>query len=98
LFAASIIRYCAYSHVSTSYRGLYGHEEEKSNLLVRVFQHQILVFLKTKYFLLTTNGQLNDTRGYHIQPTNYTCNMISCFRLKGPFVRGNINFFSVDKF
>ena len=39
---------------------------------------------------MTTNGQLNDTRGYHIKPTNYTCNMISCFRLKYPcsFVRG----------
>ena len=28
--------------------------------------------------LLTTN----DTRGYHIKPTNSTCNMVSCFRLK----------------
>jgi len=33
---------------------------------------------------MTTNGQLNDTRGYHITPTNSTCNMISCFRLKAP--------------
>ena len=33
---------------------------------------------------MTTNGQLNDTCGYHIKPTNSTCNMISCFRLKGP--------------
>ena len=33
---------------------------------------------------MTTNGQLNDTRGYHIKPTNSTCNMISCFDLKGP--------------
>ena len=33
---------------------------------------------------MTTNGQLNDTRSYHIKPTNYTCNMISCFRLKCP--------------
>jgi len=31
---------------------------------------------------MTTNGQLNDTRGYHIKPINSTCNMISCFRLK----------------
>jgi len=23
---------------------------------------------------MTTNGQLNDTRGYHIKPTNSTCN------------------------
>jgi len=34
--------------------------------------------------LLTTNGQLNDTRGYHIKPTNYTGNMISCIHLNGP--------------
>jgi len=32
---------------------------------------------------MTTNGQLNDTHGYHIKPTNSTCNMISGFRLKG---------------
>ena len=32
---------------------------------------------------MPTNGQLNDTRGYHIKPTNSTCNLISCFRLKG---------------
>jgi len=31
---------------------------------------------------IDTNGQLNDTRGYHIKPTNSTCN--SCFRIKGP--------------
>jgi len=45
---------------------------------------------------MTTNGQLKDTRGYHIKPTNSTCRMISCFRQKGPCssVRGNIfNFF-----
>jgi len=35
---------------------------------------------------MTTNGQLNDTRGYHIKPTNSTCSMISGFRLKGPCV------------
>ena len=42
--------------------------------------------------LLTTNGQLNDTRGYHIKPINSTCNMISWFSLKGPclFVRSQI--------
>ena len=34
--------------------------------------------------LMTTNGQLIDTRGYHIQPTNSTYSMNSCFRLKGP--------------
>jgi len=33
---------------------------------------------------MTTNGQLKDTRGYHIKPTNSTCRMISCFRQKGP--------------
>jgi len=33
---------------------------------------------------MATNGQLNDTRGYHIKPINSTCNMISGFRLKGP--------------
>jgi len=33
---------------------------------------------------MTTNGQLIDTGGYHIKSTNSTCNMISCFRLKGP--------------
>jgi len=32
---------------------------------------------------MTTNGQLNNTRGYHIKPTNFTCHMISGFRLKG---------------
>ena len=32
---------------------------------------------------MTTNGQVNDTRDYHIKPTNSTCNMISCFCLKG---------------
>jgi len=32
---------------------------------------------------MTTNGQLNDTRGYHIKPTNSTGNMSSGFRLKG---------------
>ena len=59
----------------------------KVHLLARVFQHQNSVFLKTKYiisafrcYLLATNGQLNDTRGYHIhvKPINSTCNMISC--------------------
>ena len=66
----------------------------KVHLLVRIFQYQILVFLKTKYIflllhcLLTTNGQLNDTRGYHIKPTNSTCNMISVFRLIGPCSSG----------
>jgi len=24
---------------------------------------------------MTTNGQLKDTRGYHIKPTNSTCRM-----------------------
>jgi len=45
---------------------------------------------------MTTDGQLNDTRGYHIQPTNSTCNMSSCVRLKGPCssVRGK-HFFSI---
>ena len=37
---------------------------------------------------MTTNGQLNDTRGYHIKTTNSTCNMISGFRLIGPSGRG----------
>ena len=32
---------------------------------------------------MTTNGQLNNTRGYHIKPTNSTCDMISGFRIKG---------------
>jgi len=30
---------------------------------------------------MTTNGQLNDARGYHIKPTSSTCNIISCFCL-----------------
>ena len=33
---------------------------------------------------MTTNGQLNDTHGYHIKPTNSMSNLISGFRLKGP--------------
>ena len=28
---------------------------------------------------MTINRQLNNTHGYHIKPTNSTCNMISCF-------------------
>ena len=76
----------------------------KVHLLFRVFQHQILVFLKAKslflrlHCLMTTNGQLNDTRGYRIKPTNYTCNMISGFRLKGPCssVRGKNIYFCVS--
>ena len=59
------------------------------------FNIKFWYLLKKKLFLwlhclITTNGQLNDTRGYHIKPTNSTCSMISCFRLKGPcsFVRG----------
>jgi len=40
---------------------------------------------------MTTNGQLNDTHSYHIKPTNSTCNMISCFRLKGPCQRSQIS-------
>ena len=43
---------------------------------------------------MTTNGQLNDTRGYHIKTTNSTCNMISGFRLIGTSGRGF--FFSVQ--
>ena len=41
---------------------------------------------------MSTDGQLNDTRGYHIKPTNSTCNMISCFHRKPTcsFVRGNL--------
>ena len=58
------------------------------HLLFRVFQHQSLVFLKTIktifFMIALSNGQLNDTRGYQIKPTNFTCNIISCFRLKGP--------------
>ena len=42
--------------------------------------------------LLTTNGQLNDTHGYHIKPSNSTCNMISCFNLKGLCVAKKIFF------
>jgi len=47
---------------------------------------------------MTTNGQWNGTRGYHIKPTNSTCNMISCFHLKGPcsFVRGQKIFLSAQ--
>jgi len=41
---------------------------------------------------MTTNGQLNDTCGYHTKPTNSTCNMIFCFRLKA-----NIFFVSAVK-
>jgi len=33
------------------------------------------------HYLLTTDGQLNDAHGYHIKPTNFTCYMISFFRL-----------------
>ena len=49
---------------------------------------------------MTTNGQLNDTRGYHIKPTNSTCNMISCFRLKAlcSSVRSKTFFVSAVKF
>jgi len=49
---------------------------------------------------MTTNEQLNDTRGYHIKPTNSTCNMISGFRLKGPYltVRGKNIFLSAQSF
>jgi len=76
----------------------------KVHLLFRVFQHQFLVFLKAKslflrlHCLMTTNGQLNDTRGYHIKSTNSTCNMISGFRLKGPCstVRGKNMFLSAQ--
>ena len=39
--------------------------------------------IKFWHCLMTTNGQLNDTRDYHIKPSNSTCNMISCFLLKG---------------
>jgi len=39
---------------------------------------------------MTTNGQLNNTQGYHIHPTNSTCKMISGFRLKGPCVAKNL--------
>jgi len=47
---------------------------------------------------MTTNGQLNDTHGYHITPTNSTCSMISCFRLKGPCssVRDNNMFWAAQ--
>ena len=38
----------------------------------------------TLHSLMTTNGQLNGTRGYHIKPTNSTCNMISVFSSKRP--------------
>jgi len=33
------------------------------------------------FFDCTVYGQLNDTRGYHIKPTNSMCNMISYYRL-----------------
>ena len=45
---------------------------------------------------MTTNGQLNDTCGYHIKQTNSTCNMNSCFRLKGPCASVCGNFFSAQ--
>jgi len=32
---------------------------------------------------MTTNEPSNDTRGYQILPTNFTCSMISGFGLKG---------------
>jgi len=38
---------------------------------------------------MTTNGQLSDTHGYHTKPTNSTCNMIFCFRLKANIVFGS---------
>jgi len=47
------------------------------------------VISKDKIFIfmialtMTTNGQLNNTQGYHIKPTNSMCSMISGFRLKG---------------
>ena len=63
------------------------------HLLVRVFQHQSWVFLKNIkiiiFMIALSIGQLNDTRGYQIKPTNFTCNMISCFRLKGPCLSGS---------
>ena len=68
------------------------------HLLVHVFQHQILLFLKTNFLIfmialtMTTNGQLNNTHGYHIKPTNSTCNLISCFRLKAPCSSARSNF------
>ena len=43
------------------------------HLLVCVFQHQSLVFLKNIkiiiFMIALSNGQLNDTRGYQIKPT-----------------------------
>ena len=53
-----------------------------------------------KYFLwlhclLTTNGQLNDVRGYHIKPTNFR---VSSYRLVLVRSWQNILFFSAVKF
>ena len=45
---------------------------------------------------MTTNGKLNDTRGYHIKPTNSMWNMISCFHLKGPFCQRSQIFIIVE--
>ena len=71
------------------------------------FLHQVWYFKRLKHSvlwfhcLMTTNGQLNNTCVYQIIATDFTCSMISGFRLKGPwsFVRGNKHVFvSAAKF